>query len=61
MPFTAEEKYQELEHELKMRKQVFERLIKNGNMSAKTAERRIAIMQEIATEYAKLAASERLI
>jgi hypothetical protein len=61
MPFTHQEKYEELERELKMRKQVFDRLVANGNLSPETAKRRIAIMQEIADDYAKLAALDRLL
>lgn len=46
--------------EVNYRKQVYERLINAQKMSRGDAERKIAIMQEIADEYRALADKERL-
>jgi hypothetical protein len=59
--FTAEEKYVEALRELKMRERVYPDVIAVGGMSAVTAQRRMAIMREIAEDYDKLAQTERLL
>jgi hypothetical protein len=59
--FTAEEKYREAAREVKMRRRVFGARVSEGAMSQYDADRKIAIMDEIATDYAKLAEDERLI
>jgi len=55
--FTAEEKCKEALRELRMRRAVYP----HSAITRQTAERRIAIMQEIADDYAKLAEKERLL
>ncbi len=55
--FTAEEKYKEALRELQMRKTVYAR----HAMDPAEARRKIAIMQEIADDYHKLAQQERLL
>jgi hypothetical protein len=59
--FTAEEKWIEARRELKMRMRVYPRLIEAGDLSEQAARQRIGIMQEIATDYERLAQTERLI
>jgi hypothetical protein len=58
MAFTAQEKYREAAREAMVRQKVYADLIKKGTLSPEEAERRIAIMREIATDYAKRAAAE---
>lgn len=58
---TAEEKWMEARRELKMRMRVYPNLIESGQLAETTAKERIAIMQEIADDYAKQAEGERLI
>ena len=55
--FTAEDKRLEALREVKMRIGVYARSGANPTL----AKRRIAIMQEIAADYAKLAEKERLL
>jgi hypothetical protein len=55
--FTAEEKHQEALRELKMRRDVYPRI----NINPVIAKRRMAIMQEIADDYARQAQQERLL
>ena len=55
--FTAEEKHKEALREVCMRREVYH----NRGMNQATHRRRIAIMQEIAADYARLAEKERLL
>jgi hypothetical protein len=55
--FTAEEKHKEALREVRMRREVYVR----AGVNPVTARRRLAIMQEIADDYAKLAVKERLL
>jgi hypothetical protein len=55
--FTAEDKHLEALRELRMRRDVYAK----SRMNPTTARRRMAIMQEIADDYAKLAEKERLV
>lgn len=57
MTFTAEEKWREAVRELQMRKSVYART----GMDPSEAKRKIAIMEEIAADYDKLAQRERLL
>lgn len=61
MPFSAEEKRVCAEREVKQRRRVYGRLLDNGKMSQALHDREIALMEEIATDYAKQAEGERLI
>lgn len=51
--FTNKEKADEAEREVKMRKQVYPNQVAIGRYSRETADKRIAIMEEIAQEYRK--------
>jgi len=53
MTFTAKEKADEAEREVKMRKQVYPNWVATGRLRDQTARTRIAIMEEIASEYRK--------
>ena len=59
--YSALEKHREALREVELRKSVYERWIAMGGMSGSEAERKIAIMQEIADEYEKAAEKERLL
>jgi hypothetical protein len=62
MNFTAAEKRAEILREIKFRERVYGRLVESGGMKQADAERRIAIMQEIADDYHhNRAKTERLI
>ena len=60
MKYSAFEKHREALREVEMRQHVYKRRVEQDNMSPKEAERKIAIMQEIADEYAELAKQEQL-
>ena len=49
--FTREEKLSEIVREIALRRSVYKRQIYDGRMTAIEAERRIAIMIEIAKDY----------
>jgi hypothetical protein len=49
--FSTTAKLDELERELKYRHHVFKKLVDQKKMSLDTAQRRIAILTEIADEY----------
>jgi len=51
--FTDAEKIAELRKEITMRKRVFPRWVADGRMKQADADRRIAILEEIAAEYDK--------
>jgi hypothetical protein len=57
--FTAEEKHAEAVREVEMRKQVYEGLVRANSLSQQEADRRIALMREIAEDYSQLAEKER--
>ena len=61
MIFTAAEKQECAEREVKMRKRVYARWIAAGSMDPTKAATEIAMMESIAADYAKLAEGERLI
>lgn len=61
MTFTPAEKAHEAEREINMRAQVYPRQVRAGKMSQDSADRRIAIMKEIAAEYKALAQREQLV
>lgn len=48
---TTQEKYKEVERELKMRKNVFPRWVLQGRIKQEVADKRIQIMEEILKDY----------
>lgn len=58
--FTADEKRIEALREVEMRISVYERKVMMGTMSRREADRRLALMREIAADYAKLSEKEML-
>lgn len=61
LPFTAQQKADAAVREVKYRKRVFDRRVAEGKMTFAKAAYETDIMQAIADDYEKLAASERLI
>lgn len=61
MPFTATDKLEAVNRELGFRRRVYPRFIEEGKMSKGHADRQIAIFEEIAADYGKLAEGERLL
>jgi hypothetical protein len=59
--FTNMEKHREAMRELNTRLRIFDRLVNVGEKSRETADRQIAIMREIAEDYAELVKGERLL
>jgi hypothetical protein len=59
--YSALEKHREAQREVELRKSVYERWIAMGGMSRSEAERKIAIMQEIADDYERASEKERLL
>lgn len=59
--FTAKEKRECAERELKMRRRVYARWTEEAKMSPHRAEREIALMAEIVEDYRILEEGERLI
>jgi hypothetical protein len=59
--FSAFEKHREAVRELEMRRQVYKRHVDSAKLSRDVAARRIAIMAEIADDYAEQAKGERLL
>ena len=51
MTYSDIEKAEEIRREIKMRKRVFPRWVADGRMKQADADRRIAILEEIAGEY----------
>lgn len=61
MPFTARQKREAAERELKMRQRVYPRWIEAGRLTSEKAAHEIAVMEEIVADYRKLEQGERLI
>ena len=62
MRFTAAEKSHEARRELEKRREVYSRLVDLQRMSRRDADRKLALMEEIAADYQQLAAqTERLL
>jgi hypothetical protein len=61
--FTADEKLREVERELKMRRQVYQRPQRYPGEPAmsKANERRLALMESIRADYEKMVRGERLL
>jgi len=58
---TTQDKLDEARRELAIRQAIYPNWIDRGKISKETAAKRIAILQEIANDYAKEAAKERLL
>lgn len=61
MTFSAKEKREALDREVRYRVRVYERLIRDGKMTKEKAEREVAIMRAIAADYFTLEQEERLL
>jgi hypothetical protein len=59
--YTAQQKRESIEREIKYRRRVFPRLIENGKMTRALADQQIAIFEAIRDDYTKAEQSERLI
>jgi hypothetical protein len=59
--FTAKEKHDEAIREVETRKSTYARMVTMGRLTQRQADRRIAIMAEIADDYCKLADREQLL
>lgn len=60
MSFTYEEKLEALRRELKLRRMVYPRRVKNGSMKRTEAERQIAIVIEMIDDYERWSRTEQL-
>jgi hypothetical protein len=58
MIITTNDKIKEIERELKMRKDVFPRLVLQGKISQSIVDKRIKIMEEILKDYREKAKQE---
>ena len=56
--FTNREKFAALVRELRMRRDVYPRQVRKGNMTAHNMEYEIAIMEELVEQYRELADQE---
>lgn len=59
--FTNTEKHKAALNEVYWRRRVYERSVNTGARSRESAEKRIAVMEEIAADYAELAKKDRLL
>ncbi len=59
--FTNEQKWECAAREVKQREHVYPRRVADGKMTQALADRQIAMMKEIADDYERLAAGERLL
>lgn len=50
-PFTIREKIQELQRELRMRRQVYARRVQAGQMTQSEADRKTNLLEEILKDY----------
>lgn len=58
MTFTAKDKAECAEREVKQRQRVYLRRVADGRMSQQTADRQIALMEAIAADYRAAADAE---
>ncbi|WP_099863831.1 hypothetical protein [Pararhizobium haloflavum] len=56
--FSAREKLQEIEREIKFRHRVYSRAVHNGKMKLADAQRKLRLMTAIAEDYRRLIAAE---
>lgn len=61
MIFTAKEKLDAAQREIRMRRRVYPRRVSEQRMTQQLADREIALMEAIAKDYEEQAAKERLI
>lgn len=61
MIYTAQQKREAIEREIKYRGRVFPRMVDAGKMTRETAAAQIAIFEAIREDYSKAEAMERLI
>lgn len=59
--FTAQEKLQCVERELKQRRFVYPRRVEAGKMSKPMMDEQLALMEAIVEDYTELAAKDRLL
>lgn len=59
--FTNADKLAEVRREIKQRHYVYPKRVEAGKMTKALSDRQIALMESIAEDYEKLAASERLL
>jgi hypothetical protein len=59
--FTAQEKADCADRELRYRKRVYQRWIERGILTKAKADREIALMESICSDYQALAQKERLL
>ena len=59
--FTAQDKFECVEREIKQRQHVYPRRIADGKMTADFARRQIELMEAIAADYRYQAERERLL
>jgi hypothetical protein len=61
MNITATDKQKEAEREVAMRRNVYPKWIAAGRMKQDEADRRVAVMEQIAADYREQAERERLL
>ena len=61
MSYTAAEKLEAIQREIMMRRAVYGRRVTENKMTARLAEKQIGLFEEIAADYERLAAQERLL
>jgi hypothetical protein len=61
MTFTAKDKLDAVDREVRYRVRVYARLIEQGKMTKEKADREVAIMRAIADDYHTQALKERLL
>ncbi len=59
MTYTAEEKAKEAEREVAMRERVYSRWVADKRMSQADADRKLAIMREVAEDYRRDAVAQK--
>lgn len=61
MTFSAQDKLDAVERELRFRRRVYENKVRQGSMSPQKSAHEIAVMEAIRDDYIKLAKQERLL
>lgn len=61
MKYTAQEKFECADRELRKRKQVYRNRVETGRMTPFQAQREIGLMEEIREDYDKARERERLL
>jgi hypothetical protein len=59
--YTAKEKLDAVQREIRMRRRVYPRRVSEQRMTQQLADREIAVMEAVAKDYEDLAVKERLI